>query len=245
MHKTRYILIQELQPNHIKGCKSGRKIQFRNDDTKFLNEKFEDDIQFFSPSIERFNVQAIYKGEHNRYWVGGVYPDYQPLEEAVIEDGRFLSVLDLKRRAKVIAIGRMVEKDLFGNLSAIGKNISLDGISYKVVGVFSDPGGDRDERKIFTPFTTAQGMYSDHDELDYFGLTYNPKLKIDQAIAFSNLLTKLLKEKHSIDPRDQGSLRVFNFAEGAKGVQQFMMVFERNYSFYRNRYIGGRDYRYQ
>jgi len=37
-------------------------------------------------------------------------------------------------------------------------------------------------------------------------------------------LTKLLKEKHSIDPRDQGALRVFNFAEGAKGVQQFMMV---------------------
>jgi len=207
-----------------KGLQSGRKIQFTNDDTKFINEKFEDDIQFFSPSIERFRVQAIYKGEQNTYWVGGVYPDYQPLEESVIEDGRFISVLDIKRRAKVIAIGRMVEKDLFGNLSAIGKNISLDGISYKVIGVFSDPGGDRDERKIYTPFTTAQGMYSNHDELDYFGLTYNPKLNVDQALAFSNLLTKMLKEKHNIDPRDQGALRVHNFADGAKGVQQFMMV---------------------
>jgi putative ABC transport system permease protein len=207
-----------------KGLQSGRKIQFRNDDTKFLNEKFEEEIQFFSPSIERFNVQAIYKGEQNRYWVGAVYPDYQPLEEAVIQDGRFISVLDVKQRAKVIAIGRLVKDDLFGNKNAIGKNISLDGISYRVIGVFTDPGGDNDERKIFTPFTTAQGMYSENDELDYFGLTYNPKLKVDQALAFSNLLTKILKEKHNIDPRDQGALRVYNFAEGAKGVQQFMMV---------------------
>src|SRR4030065_1174136 len=32
-----------------KGLQSGRQIQFRNDDSKFLNEEFEDKIQFFSP----------------------------------------------------------------------------------------------------------------------------------------------------------------------------------------------------
>ncbi len=34
----------------------------------------------------------------------------------------------------------------------------------------------------------------------------------------------MLKEKHNVDPRDQGAIRVQNYAEGAKGVQQFMMV---------------------
>jgi len=207
-----------------KGLQSGRRIQFRNDDIKFMNEKFEDEIQFFSPNIQRNNVQAIYKGEQNRYTVRGVYPDYQPLESAVIEGGRFLSVLDLKNREKVIAIGRLVEKDLFGNLSALGKNISLDGISYKVIGVFSDPGGDNDERYIYAPFTTFQGMYKENDELDYIGLTFNPKLKVDEAISFGNLLTKLMKEKHSVDPRDQGAIRVRNYAEGTRDVQAFMMV---------------------
>ncbi len=205
-----------------KGLQSGRQIQFRNDDTKFMNEKFEGDIQFFSPNIQRFNVQAIYKGEQNRYTVRGIYPDYQPLEESVIENGRFLSVLDIKNKAKVIAIGRLVEKDLFGEFNAVGKNISLDGISYKVIGVFSDPGGDNDERYIYTPFTTAQGIYKPYDELDYFGLTFNPNLSVDQALSFSNLLTKMLKEKHNVDPRDQGAIRVRNYAEGTKNVQQFM-----------------------
>ncbi|MDT8417685.1 MAG: ABC transporter permease [Lutibacter sp.] len=206
-----------------KGLQSGRQIQFRNDDSKFINEKFEENIQFFSPNIERF-AQASYKGEQNQYTVRGVYPDYQPLESAVIENGRFLSVLDIKNKGKVIAIGRLVEKDLFGNLSALGKNIVLDGLSYRVVGVFSDPGGDNDERFIYAPFTTLQGIYKPNDELDRFGLTFNPNLSVDEAIAFSNMLTKVLKEKHKVDPRDQSAIRVQNYAEGAKNVQQFMGV---------------------
>ena len=206
-----------------KGLQSGRTIQFRNDDSKLMNEEFEDKIQYFSPTIERF-MQAIYKGEQNNYTVRAVYPDYQPLESAVIQDGRFLTYLDIEKRAKVVAIGRLVEKDLFGALSAVGKNINLEGISYKVVGVFNDPGGDNDERFIYAPFTTFQGMYKPNDEIDRFGLTFNPSLTVDEALAFSNLLTKMLKEKHNIDPRDQGAIRVQNYAEGTKNVEQFMTV---------------------
>jgi putative ABC transport system permease protein len=206
-----------------KGLQSGRRIQFRNEDSKFMNEKFANKIQFFSPNIER-NVQAIYKGEQNRYTVRGVYPDYQPLEEVEMLEGRFISFIDLKEKTKVIAIGRMVEKDLFGARSALGKNINLDGISYKVIGVFSDPGGDNDERYIYAPFTTIQGIYKPNDEVDKFGLTFNPVLTADQAISFSTLLTKMLKEKHNVDPKDQRAIRVQNYAEGTKNVQQFMTV---------------------
>ncbi|WP_299527782.1 ABC transporter permease [uncultured Lutibacter sp.] len=206
-----------------KGLQSGRRIQFRDDDSKFMNDKFEDEIQYFSPNIQR-SMQVIYKGEQNRYTIRGVYPDYQPLESAVIQDGRFLSYLDIEKRAKVAAVGRLVEKDLFGSLSAVGKNINMEGISYKVVGVFNDPGGDNDERFIYTPFTTMQGMYKPNDEIDYIGLTFNPELSVDEALAFSNLLTKMLKEKHNVDPRDQGAIRVRNYAEGTKNVQQFMLV---------------------
>lgn len=207
-----------------KGFQSGRKIQFRNDDSEFINEKFENKIQYFSPNIQRHSIRAVYKGEQNAYTVRGVYPDYQALEEASIEEGRFIGVLDNKNKTKVITIGRMVKKDLFGQLNAIGKNISLDGLSYKVVGVFSDPGGDNDERIIYAPFTTIQSIYKPNDELDRFGLTYNPKLTVDEALAFSSLLTKKLKEKHDVAPKDQSAIRVTNYAKGAKNVQQFMSV---------------------
>ena len=207
-----------------KGLQSGRHIQFKNDDSKFIIDKFENDIQYFSPNIERRNVQTSYKGEQNNYTVRGVYPDYLPLESAEIIEGRFITFIDLERKTKVVAIGRLVEEDLFKGRTALDKNINIEGISYRVVGVFSDPGGDNDERFIYTPFTTLQAMYKKHGEIDRFGLTYNPKLSVDQALNFSGLLEKFLKEKHEIDPSDQGALRVQNYAEGTKNVEQFMFV---------------------
>ena len=207
----------------FKGLQSGRKIQFKNDDYKFLVDKFGDRMQTISPRIQR-NVQAIYKGEQNDYTLRAVYPNYLILESAEIESGRFLNMLDLQKRSKVIVIGRLVEKDLFGQLSALGKEINLGGISYKVIGTFSDPGGDNDERYIYGPFTTIQRLYGNKDELGEFGLTYDPKLSVDEAIMFGNQLSKALKEKHSVDPRDQGAIRVNNYAEGNKQVSLMMLV---------------------
>jgi putative ABC transport system permease protein len=206
-----------------KGLQSGRQIQFKNDDYKFLVDKFEDKMQMVSPRIER-NVLAIYKGEQNNYNLRAVYPQYLTLENAVIETGRFLNMLDLQKRSKVIVVGRLVEKDLFGQLSALGKEINIGGISFKVIGTFSDPGGDNDERFIYAPFTTIQRLYGNTDELNSFGLTYNPKLSVDEAIAFGNQINRAFKEKHSVDPRDQGAIRVANYAEGNKNVSVMMFV---------------------
>lgn len=206
-----------------KGLQSGRQIQFKNDDYKFLVDKFEDKMQMVSPRIER-NVLAIYKGEQNNYNLRAVYPQYLTLENAVIETGRFLNMLDLQKRSKVIVVGRLVEKDLFGQLSALGKEINIGGISFKVIGTFSDPGGDNDERFIYAPFTTIQRLYGNTDELNSFGLTYNPKLSVDEAIVFGNQINRAFKEKHSVDPRDQGAIRVANYAEGNKNVSVMMFV---------------------
>lgn len=206
-----------------KGLQSGRQIQFKNDDYKFLVDKFEDKMQMVSPRIER-NVLAIYKGEQNNYNLRAVYPQYLTLENAVMETGRFLNMLDLQKRSKVIVVGRLVEKDLFGQLSALGKEINIGGISFKVIGTFSDPGGDNDERFIYAPFTTIQRLYGNTDELNSFGLTYNPKLSVDEAIVFGNQINRAFKEKHSVDPRDQGAIRVANYAEGNKNVSVMMFV---------------------
>ncbi len=208
----------------FKGLQSGREIQFKNDDYKFLVEKFGDKMQTISPRIQRRNIQVTYKGEQNNYTFRAVYPQYLTLESAEIISGRFLNMLDLQKNSKVVAIGKLVEQDLFGQLSAIGKEINIAGISYRVIGTFSDPGGDNDERFIYGPFTTVQRLYGNTDELDEFGLTYDPKLSVDQAIMLGNQMSKELKNKHSVDPKDQGAIRVANYAEGNKQVSMMMLV---------------------
>lgn len=204
-----------------KGLQSGRRIQFKNEDFHFINEEFEGKVQFISARIYK-NVRAIYKGEQNNYTVRAVHPDHQFLEKSIIDDGRFLNMFDLKKRSKVIVIGRLVKDDLFGNRIALGKNVNLSGISYKVIGVFSDEGGDYEERMIYMPVTTAQSIYGFNDYIDQINLTYNPNFNLDEAISFGNLILSKFKEKHNVAPRDQGAIRVMNMAEINKNVGAFM-----------------------
>lgn len=202
------------------GLQAGRRIQFKNEDFDFVNDEFEKNIQYSSVRIYK-NVDASYKNEKNNYSVSAVNPDLQFLENTRITKGRFISVQDIKNKTKVIAIGRLVEEDLFDKESALGNFINLSGIQYKVVGVFKDEGGDNEERIIYMPASTAQLLYGNNDYIDQMTLGYNPNLSLDQAIAFSNKLTKRLKSRFSVAPADQRAIRVYNRASQNKAFTQF------------------------
>ncbi len=204
-----------------KGLQVGRKIQFENDDYKFLIDKFEKDIQYITPIFSK-NLKASYRDEKSRNQVRGTVPDIQFLEELVIEQGRFISQFDIKKKAKVVAIGRLVEKDLFGKRSALNKRISIDGFNYKVVGVFSDAGGDNDERYIYTPISTLQAIYGNTNHIDRIRITFNPSMTNAQAIAFGKKIGKELKAKHDVHPRDQSAIHIQNMAEVKGQVGQMM-----------------------
>lgn len=205
-----------------KGLQSGRQIQFKNDDYEFLKKEFDNEIQFISPRIQR-STNVTYKTKNDTYTIRGVYPGYDVLESISMADGRYLNLLDLKSKLKVVVIGQMVEKDLFNGLSAYGKNINLGGIIYKVIGVFTDPGGDSDERYIYMPYTTMQQIYGGNDNIGDFGMTYNPKLSIDAAIAFGNKMKRALQKRHDVSPNDQRAIRVNNYAEDNRQVSTMML----------------------
>lgn len=112
----------------------------------------------------------------------------------------------------------MVEEDLFLKTTALGKYINLDGIQYKVVGIFTDDGNDNEERIVYMPITTAQHLYGNNDYIDQINLTYNPEMNYNQALAFSSLLTRKLKDRFSVASSDQRAIRVRNMAEGSKQI---------------------------
>jgi putative ABC transport system permease protein len=152
--------------------------------------------------------------------LNAVHPDYQFVEKNIIKEGRYINQNDLENRTKIIVIGRLVEEDLFIKESAIGKYVNLNGIQFKVVGVFTDEGGDDEERIIYMPLTTAQHLYGNNDYIDQMNLTYSPELNYEQALGFSNLLTRKLKSRFSVASDDQRGIRVFNMAEATQSVDQ-------------------------
>ncbi len=206
-----------------KGLQLGRRIRFKNDDYRFLIDKFGDDIQYASPLVMR-RFKTVYRDETVAFSISGIYPGYHIIEENIIDKGRLLRRSDLLRKSRVAVIGRMVEKDLFGKHSGLGKNISINGTVFEVVGVYSDNGGDREERFIYIPATTMQAVFTKDNYIDRLVFTYRPGMDNTRAISFGKKVLKEIKRKHKVAPGDQGAVIMFNKAESQQEVAGVMMV---------------------
>ncbi|MFH4968542.1 ABC transporter permease [Gaetbulibacter sp. M240] len=190
----------------FKGYQIGRQIQMTNSDVDFIAREFRDDIEYISGTLRR-NYNLSYKEKKGDFTVMGVSPDYQFLQKSEIIKGRFINYRDLESKDKFVAVGRLVESDLFGKESALGKYLELEGVAYKVVGVYSDDGGDSQERIVYAPYTTIQKLYTGDDKLLNIMVGYKPNLTVDQAFALVNNITLKLKNKYSVAPSDQRAVR--------------------------------------
>ena len=206
-----------------KGLQAGRQIQLKNQDFAYIKQDFDTETEYIASKVFK-NITASYKNNKNNYSLIAVNPDNQYVEKSKVYSGRYVNQLDIANRTKVIVIGKLVEEEMFSRTSALGKKINLSGISYKVVGVFSDDGGDDEERIIYMPLSTAQQIYGNNDYVDQINLTYNPDFDYNQAIDFGLDLEKKLKNRFNIAPNDQRAVRVYNRAMQNKGINQMTSV---------------------
>tara|TARA_B100000795_G_scaffold213022_1_gene166674 strand:- start:1878 stop:3110 length:1233 start_codon:yes stop_codon:yes gene_type:complete len=204
-----------------KGLQTGRRVQLRNKEYNFVKEEYANKIQYQSARIYK-NVAIKYKSKADNYRLRAVHPDHQFLEKTIIDEGRYINERDIREKSKVIVIGRLIKKDLFGEKNAMNKRVNVNGSSFLIVGVFSDEGGDNEERQAYMPVSTAQMMYGNNDYISQINLGYNPDLSLDAAIAFGNKMERDLRKKMNIHPDDQSALSVRNMAEANKGVGMFM-----------------------
>ena len=205
------------------GLQSGRRIQLKNPDYDYIAEKYDSKIDLMTARIFK-NFSISHKNKQDNYSITAVHPDHQFLEKTIITEGRYINQLDINESSKVIVIGRLVKSDLFGQKPALGKRVNVGGISYKVIGIFSDDGGDNEERISYIPVTTAQKLYGNNDYLNQIRIGYNEDLNLDEAIAFGKLVERDMRSKLDIHPDDQSALSVRNMAEVSKGVDVFMIA---------------------
>jgi putative ABC transport system permease protein len=70
----------------------------------------------------------------------GTTPEYQEVHESFVDRGRFLSQQDVNRGTQVAVIGTDIRDALFPFVDPVGKEISLDGRRFTVVGVLNRKG---------------------------------------------------------------------------------------------------------
>src|SRR5712671_3155069 len=97
--------------------------------------------------------------------VRGVCPEYGEMRHEIPREGRWITALDLAERARVAFLGGKVKDQLFSGRNAVGEDIVISGIHFRVIGMM-----DRklqlsnyftsDDRSIFIPYTAAGDLWN-------------------------------------------------------------------------------------
>ena len=203
-----------------KGLNPGRRIQMKNDDYNQILLLFGDKLDKTASTFQNWGMVLSYGKESGSYDVRGTFPAYQELESITLSAGRFLDINDIDNSEKNMVIGQRIKLDLFKDEDPIGKIVQVSGVNFKVVGVYTDKGGEREETRAVIPITTAQKAFGGGNNVDRLYLTLNPEENFDKAVVqstqFSGELEEFLKSRLLIAPDDNSAIHINNSLENAK-----------------------------
>ncbi|WP_010228064.1 ABC transporter permease [Gillisia marina] len=210
-----------------KGLNPGRRITMKNDDYNTTVAKNEDQLEYKSSVYRIWGGLINYEKESGSYRVEGVYPDFQFLENASMTHGRFINPNDNNSFEKVVVLGNKVKNDLFKNgKDPIGEYVQIKDINFKVIGVYTDPGGEREESRVFIPISTSQKAFNAGNDINFMSFTLQKEENFEAALAssekFSEELETFLKERHTVAPDDERAIRINNSLENAKRFYDLM-----------------------
>ena len=204
-----------------KGMKTGRRLQFTNEDKDILSRL--DKVETSSSRTYVFLQNGIlsYKNEYGSFDMFAISPEYREVESLTMTSGRFLNQKDITDYRKVVALGRLVYEALFKEEDAIGKYIKVGGVPFKVVGVFDDPGQERDMQRIYLPVSTAQRVFNMGNNIRTVCLNLS-ETDVTLSKQIEEKVTQAMAVKHKFDPQDTRALNIFNSIEN---YRQFMDLF--------------------
>lgn len=205
------------------GLQADRQVTLNNSDYNAIVDAHPEKVQYSTPRYST-NLNVKYGKESGFYQISGANNEEVKIENRQLLNGRFISPKDIDEKQNVAVIGRMVQRDLIKNGDPVGKELEINGSVFKVIGVFSDDGGDWDERMISIPISTLQQMKKGSDTVSTVYIAYDEKLNPEQALAYSDQLKKELKARKKVSPDDENAVVVRNRAEGLKDSFQFLFV---------------------
>jgi putative ABC transport system permease protein len=195
----------------FQGLTPGRTIEFTIDDVETLGRTL-NRIDNLTPRKQLQTEQPVTRGRRSgAFEIFGIYPGYHRVEQTILLDGRLINWLDVEEARRVVVIGTEVVELLFGDhRHPVGRRIDVQGVSYLVVGVFTDVGGEREARRVYLPFTALQRSFDASGEVDEIIFT------VDETSDLKALETRarhVLAARHHFAPADRAAIWIYNRLE--------------------------------
>ncbi|NBC07490.1 MAG: FtsX-like permease family protein [Bacteroidetes bacterium] len=203
------------------GLPKGRRIEFNNEDYELLTTQFEGVDQATGRYYLSGDQQVVYKDKRLSFSTRAVHPGHRYVENTLVETGRYINEADITETRKVAVIGKIVQQDLFGEEDPLGKEITLGGIVYRVVGTYSDTGSDKEMRIIYLPITTAQKVYAGTDEIHQLMVT-TEDMGLEETKVLEGKMRATFASRHEFSPEDQRAVSIYSAIEGYQQLMSLM-----------------------
>ncbi len=213
----------------FEGLPKGRPIRFVEEDLDLLKESIPA-IDLASPQYRK-NVMLRYGKFMITTECEAVNPGFEDMRRMYpAAGGRFLDDADVVLQRRVIFLGEVIAKEIFGDEDPIGKTLIVDDIPFTMVGVMQKKiqtamNNGPDTRRAIVPYTTFRTIYGNK----YVNsLVVRPSDPDRQEFVKSEVY-RVLGRKYRFDPADERALGIWDFVEAMKvnakigfGVQIFL-----------------------
>jgi putative ABC transport system permease protein len=204
----------------FKGFQEGRSIQMTTRDVEILKSEYPG-IKLLAPRSQSSGtiVRGVQTGDFS---ISGDYPILDQVQKKDLLYGRWLTGNDIKENSKVTIIAENIYKQLFEKgENPIGEYISINDISYKVVGVYKEGASiDIDGDCAFIPFTTFQKVYNRGNKISWMVVTAHDDVDIEQL---EQDIYLSLRNLHNVNPEDKRAFGGFNLGKEIAKLNGFLL----------------------
>jgi putative ABC transport system permease protein len=215
-----------------KGMPIGRPIRPRVDDVEALRARATESETILG-ELRSWRTSLTYGRKTVNARITGTYPEYGEVRNHIARrGGRFFHDGDLKEKRRVVFLGEELAKDLFGEETAEGKTLLVNGTPFTVIGVsihkmqmgtYAGP----DAQQGVIPITTFQAQWG-ADRINTIVVKPKDPARMKQALAEVN---KILGARLGFDPEDPRVLQAWNTVESSQimrnillGIQLFLGI---------------------
>lgn len=176
-------------------------------------------------------TQIVAGGENIGALTLGVTCEYQYVRNFEIDQGSFITEQDYKGRARVVVLGSQLTETLFGQMSAVGQSLRIEGRQFKIIGVLKSKGeafGTEDQSAMI-PLSTAQAVISSEragsggHTIQAISVQAQSKEAIDAA---QWEMSNILRQRHHIRPGEQDDFQVISMGDVTRVADQMYSIGE-------------------
>lgn len=195
-----------------KGLPKGREIRLTQDDIDAINQKIPDLQTLAGINWLRGSQYVVNEKNGGSFWVIGTHGGWAGLNTNRVVEGRYINQRDEDEFRKVAVIGTRVRPILFKDeTEVIGKFIKIQGISFKVVGIYEstepDSGDQNQSISVFLPNATLRKTFN---QMDRFNQLLIQPGEHQNTRELEREIKKIIYERQKIHPDDQGVLNIYN-----------------------------------